>query len=918
MAAALPAPLIGRDVEVTACAQALDDLERGRGRLLCLVAGEGMGKSAVAGVLTDAADRRSIRTAWGRPMAGRRSDPPLATWARALQRLGRPLPPGLAEGADGGLDGARDAVLRAVGETPTVLVLDDVHRADPESRWLVEHLLDDLPQVPLLLAVALRPGDPAGDVDVGRWCAHRAATRLLLDGLPDRATADLLSALTGEPIDIAHPLVRFAEGSPAAAIDLAEQWSGEAGRRRLISRIATVVESHNGSRVLSMLAALERPCTASFEGNNAKTTTLSNMIRQPVEVTLALLHSAQLGGIVGRGKVEDQWAITHPMYADAALSDPVRTAAIRRQLAEALLVVEAEEGSGVVSAECAGQFVLAGQPRPDVSLRAVRHYLDTGQPKQARDLVIATVTTALDEEDQISLNRLAGVAFAALGEVHAADDYLHGMINRARVRGLTEEFAETVTDLLTWLPSIPDASRLELIDEALDSLPELDARTAIRLRAAAAHALVHTDPARAEELWAEADATDWADMDSGVIADVLALPSVHGCQADQVRILEAVHVLDGLDPRFGRGRALAAVGRLSLSLIGGTRDQMARALDDLTAALREWPSPELAAYGAAGRLALARFDADLDQLDAVVQSPAWLQAPPGSHGAILLGVGHLLWGQALGELPPLPDAAARAARIDAPRMRHGVELTALGITALADPDLAPQLRERFDAADPPEALPHDHRLIGHLVVDAAFAGAAGDVDRATRAADLLMPHLEEMAVVLPTGVSGPVGLHVAHARVAAGDLGAAEVALQAALRCCARAKAASWEALTHLLRARVAIAGDELALAEACLQAVERLTVRRPMAAVLQELGRLRAQLATISGEAGPRLSARELEVVQLVSHGATNREVARRLGISPKTVEYHLSGAFRALGAGNRTEAVQLARRARLLDVAP
>ncbi|EHN12857.1 regulatory protein LuxR [Patulibacter medicamentivorans] len=54
-------------------------------------------------------------------------------------------------------------------------------------------------------------------------------------------------------------------------------------------------------------------------------------------------------------------------------------------------------------------------------------------------------------------------------------------------------------------------------------------------------------------------------------------------------------------------------------------------------------------------------------------------------------------------------------------------------------------------------------------------------------------------------------------------------------------------------------------------------------------------------------LTAREREVCDLVAGGATNREVAAALFLSPRTVEHHLRGAYRKLGVRSRSE---LARR--------
>ena len=64
-----------------------------------------------------------------------------------------------------------------------------------------------------------------------------------------------------------------------------------------------------------------------------------------------------------------------------------------------------------------------------------------------------------------------------------------------------------------------------------------------------------------------------------------------------------------------------------------------------------------------------------------------------------------------------------------------------------------------------------------------------------------------------------------------------------------------------------------------------------------------------------PLLSAREREVLDHVAAGATNREIAARLYLSPHTVKEHTSALYRKLGARNRAEAVQRAQRIGLLD---
>jgi DNA-binding NarL/FixJ family response regulator len=56
-------------------------------------------------------------------------------------------------------------------------------------------------------------------------------------------------------------------------------------------------------------------------------------------------------------------------------------------------------------------------------------------------------------------------------------------------------------------------------------------------------------------------------------------------------------------------------------------------------------------------------------------------------------------------------------------------------------------------------------------------------------------------------------------------------------------------------------------------------------------------------------LTAREREVLQLLANGASNRDIARTLGISLKTVQNHVSRILDKLQAADRTQAVLRAR---------
>jgi DNA-binding NarL/FixJ family response regulator len=73
---------------------------------------------------------------------------------------------------------------------------------------------------------------------------------------------------------------------------------------------------------------------------------------------------------------------------------------------------------------------------------------------------------------------------------------------------------------------------------------------------------------------------------------------------------------------------------------------------------------------------------------------------------------------------------------------------------------------------------------------------------------------------------------------------------------------------------------------------------------------RVTAQL--LSRGARARLTGREREVLRLL--GASNKEIAASLGISERTVKFHVTSIFNKLGADSRAQAVAIAAERRLV----
>jgi DNA-binding NarL/FixJ family response regulator len=85
--------------------------------------------------------------------------------------------------------------------------------------------------------------------------------------------------------------------------------------------------------------------------------------------------------------------------------------------------------------------------------------------------------------------------------------------------------------------------------------------------------------------------------------------------------------------------------------------------------------------------------------------------------------------------------------------------------------------------------------------------------------------------------------------------------------------------------------------------------------AALRQLGRVARQAREIS-EVVPSITAREREVLGLISEGLSTRQVASRLNLSPKTVETHIGKLYRKLGARTRVQALSRAVELGLIDL--
>jgi len=186
-------------------------------------------------------------------------------------------------------------------------------------------------------------------------------------------------------------------------------------------------------------------------------------------------------------------------------------------------------------------------------------------------------------------------------------------------------------------------------------------------------------------------------------------------------------------------------------------------------------------------------------------------------------------------------------------------------------------------------------LIGMFEGDDEFeiVGEAGDGAEAVRRAGALAPHVILMDLRMPRmdGVAAIAALTAAgsSARVLVLTTYDTDADVLSAIEAGATGyllKDAPPAELFHAVRA--AASGD---------------AVLAPAVAT-RLVGQLRAPGGATSPPSEP-ISARELEVLELVARGASNREAARRLFISEATVKTHLIHIYSKLGVNDRAAAV-------------
>lgn len=460
--------VVGRKREIDHLLQLLTTTRAGRGGAVFLVGEAGIGKSRLAALTTAHAlddQMASLRGRVGalgtsvafRPFTEallaliRRGEMPapdsLGPYQQVLGRLIPDWDDGTAQDTPASPVVLGEAVLRLLAvvgrDRGCLLVLEDLHDADPETMAVVEYLLDNLEDQPLALVATMRP-DRCPATELAQIAARRGSAALLeLQPLQPAEVVELAAACLeipadGLPKELCERLWQDSAGVPFIVEELLQEASRSG---QLLARPDGSLQVIDGLRT-NVPAAVVRSITSRTDqlGSESRDILVLAAVighRFPLSVVrkatgtderllLATLRAGVAAQLVGPDEpIPDWYAFCHPLTADALLAGltPTERAALARRCADAIeelhpglpgewcpMVAELAETGGDLSR--AGRlFALTG-----------RRSFDEGSTNSAVKLLDRANTLLTSDADLERRAEVLGLLLVALRTVGQFDD----------------------------------------------------------------------------------------------------------------------------------------------------------------------------------------------------------------------------------------------------------------------------------------------------------------------------------------------------------------------------------------------------------------------------------------------------------------------------------------------------------------
>jgi DNA-binding CsgD family transcriptional regulator len=909
--------LVGRRAEIRALESALAGALTGQGGCAVITGEAGIGKSRLIRELARMAADRQVPVMMGRAVPASASapyrpvteallqllrrrplpdDPSLAPWLPHLTALlpgvmaDVPTPhpgPGVDSQALRGEAVLR--LLRRLGPDGLVVIMEDLHWADPDTVSLVEYLADNADGQPLLFAVSLRPEPPSPASDLARRQRGRAGiVHLPLGRLSEREVTEMIAACSpsGDADEQAR-VRRASEGVPL----FVEELLASPGIPETIS-----------DTVRGRLAEFSDPERAILEaaavmGRHFDWEILPAASGQPAEVVSRALSRAVDRVLVTADGARFQFR--HALTREAVLMStfPPR---LRRAAANALAAVDAahpdlEDRWRDVAADLAarsGDRARAGRLLRDSG----RYSLEVGALATAVDTLrrAADLLQGSPEQTEAELTLIEALALAGRVDETAAAGI-------ALIRRLGDDPATTETRIeahLRLAQAAVSASRWPMARNHIEAAvglaadgadPNFSARAAVL---SAEVALADDDLDRARRIAEQVAAMDGADPDVRCHAFEIIGRSrrLHDLPSAAAAFRAALDIAEQANLPVWRLRALHELGTVDMfERVDVDRLLEARQLGEQMGALGTVAVLDLQLSASfTGRWDLERCDtharsaldiAERLGLDQVAAKALALMAGSASMRADVKAT-EWLAARALAADPADPMLPGFC------RGSMGMALFMAGDTAAA---LGPFAEGTAALSRLPNAEPISIRALWPLIRaalgDRRAAASIDEVCRLGVAAFHLNRGLIGFAQAVLEGRSG---------RPDRADAIVAEYATTFA----------NCETWAHLARF-IAAPG---ALADGWGEPARWLTAARDRFTSLglhRLAGRCTELLRDVSPNpwAGEGVTDREADVLRLVIAGLANKEIAAALHLSPRTVEKHVENLLRKTGARSRTE---------------
>jgi DNA-binding CsgD family transcriptional regulator len=908
--------LVGRAAECGVIDRLLQSARESEGGVLLLRGEAGVGKTSLVDRAAESAGFRTLRATG----VEAESDLPYA----AAHQLLHPLLPLLDElpqtqahavrvalgmAAGGTPDrflvalGFLSLVSEAAREGPVLLVLDDIQWCDAASLDATLFVGRRIGAEPVVLLLAARDQaggreDPAGSV-----FGLPGLTELRLEGLPLADVDALMTQIAGvAPSDpVSRTLTEHTHGNPLALVELARALSPDqiAGRQPLPSSLplgerlerpflARAARLSTPARDLLLVVAAEPGADLDLLAAAASVTDLEGLVDEVEASGLALYADGRLN-------------FCHPLARSAVYGDTTT-----RQRHAAHLSISQELASRGDEDRSVWHRAAATMGVDDDIAKALDEVALRARDRSA----FASAATASERAAELS-----GTAPARTERLISAGEaaWLAGQPARAKL--LLDRAEHSATD---------PATRGRLCHlQARAASRRGDVHDAHRLFLAGASLLTQSHPAEAAEMLAEAVEAAGYSGDREPLVQIAELSrrlpqgstprqrflaawlavndaGLRGQVAeDAAELRQTLELGDQLgDPRL---TVWAGIGALQLGDVPGMQRLFARALEQARGAGAVASLPYALEHAALSLLLAGRYAATRSLAEEGLRLAR--ETDQQRSASQLLAILAII-ASTTGDEDRCLGLAAQAQEIAGPR---GLGLPVASVSwALARLDLG--LGRFNQAVDRLLALARAKPGEGHPVV--SLWTVVDLVEAATRArrVDEVRDAVERVEAVVRAGRQPGAAATLAWCRGMMGGPQAAEDLASAAddfhRFALPLAEARARLALGELLRRDRQPRAARVHL-RAALEAFHALGARVWEDRAAAELRASGETVQAPESSGLETLTAQELQIVRYVSQGASNRDVAAQLFISPRTVEYHLYKAYPKLGISSRTQLI-------------